>query len=124
MPEPTITAPAEAYDFLASAQKAHEGSGYDFPTAFDNFWNRFYVFKTPQFMLMGAPDLEREDAWLIWWAELHPSLAGARDSMKMVELFYRCMPYPKPYIGWARTLKGRRTVKYYSTERLGKFTQK
>lgn len=126
MPIPQITAPArpQEHDFLLSAQKAHELALYDFPVIFDHYWAAQYVFKTPAFFLMGGHDPDRGDAWLVWWAELHPSIADQPNRVRMLKTLLRCVPYHKPFIGWARTLKGRRTVKYYSTERLVRFTQK
>lgn len=120
-----ITTPVD-FDFVLSAETAHTGAGLDFPEIFDNFFQKHYVVKTPEFFLMAGEDPNRSDAWFVWWAELHPFLAKSRQAkarMHMLRRFLSCVPYHKPYIGWARMLKGRSEVKYYSTSRLVSFTK-
>lgn len=130
MPTPPSILPADVgliglprleldHDFLASAEKLHAQSGFDFATAFDHFFSHGWMFKGPGYFLLGGHDPHREDAWLVWWAELHPK----QDRVKMLKLLLRFIPYHKPYIGWARALKGRIDVKYYSTSRLFRFIQ-
>lgn len=122
MPELTITPPASPppYDFLANADRIHQIAGYNFPAIFDHYFSNQWVFKGPGYFLMGGHDPDRPDAWLVWWAELNPT----RNRVTLLRLFLRMVPYHKPWIGWARPLKGRVDIKYYSTERLLKFTQK
>lgn len=105
-----------SYDFLLSAERAHNLVGYDFPKAFDHYFTHGYVFKTPEHFLMAGRDPTRTDAWLVWWAEIHPLLHS--DFPELLRVFLAHMPYSLPYIGWARYLKGNRTVRYYSTSRL------
>ena len=124
MQTPPITARAD-FDFLVSAERAHTGAGYDFPEIFDDFFRNHYVVKTPEFMLMAGEDPDRPDAWYVWWAELHPLIIGRwrhRVLAHMMRRFLSCVPYHKPYVGWARMLKGSSQIKYYSTSRLASFT--
>lgn len=112
------TPPAELppiYDFVGAAERAHQLALLDFPTAFDHFFATGWVFKAPHYLLIGGHDPVREDAWLVWWAEMHPA---PKDPRTMLRVLLRLVPYHKPYIAWARALKGRPRQKYYSTARL------
>lgn len=116
---PPNTAPVE-YDFIANAEREHTLAGYDFGVCFDSFFRYGWVNKGPGHFLMGGHDPKRQDAWLVWWAELHPK----REVRTMMRVMMKCVPYYKPWIGWARPHKGRFDVKYYSTDRLYRFTHK
>ena len=110
--------PAEFYDFLESAARAHHDKGYNFPVIFDDHFNGGYVFKTPKFFMLAGEDRRRTDAWFVWWAEVHPSI---RNTFEHISLLLACVPEYRPYIAFARVGKGRPEVKYYSTDRLMRF---
>jgi hypothetical protein len=103
------------HDFLASFQKAHEAAGLDYVAAFDAYHEYGYVFKGPEYLMLGCADTTRSDAWLVYWAEMHPRPS---HPLAAVALFLKLMPSHRPFIGWARCLKGRHQVVYYSTDRL------
>lgn len=124
MPTPLIILPAEQaerYDFLKSAADAHSLAMMDFPSVFDFYFRTGWVFKGPHFFLMGGHHPERDDAWLVWWAEMHPK---PKDPRVMLRILLSCVPYHKPYIAWARTLKGRPDLILYSTARLVSLTKR
>jgi len=116
-----ITSPAE-YDFIESAERAHRDAGLLFSTAFDHYFCHGWIQKTPLGFIMAGHHPDRPDAWLVWWAEMHPNIRG--DHRIMLRQFLRLMPYRKPYVAFARTLKGNRTVRFYSTARLFALTRK
>lgn len=113
------TPPVDFYDFLASAEKAHQEHGYDWPFILDDHFNAGYVFKTPRFFMLASADRARPDAWFVWWAEMHPSLRT--QGPEFVSLLLACAPEYRPFIGFARQAKGRPVIKYYSTDRLMRF---
>ena len=41
----------------------------------------------------------------------------------MIRILLDCAPEDRPFVGWARILKGRVAVKYYSTKRLRRLIQ-
>jgi hypothetical protein len=105
-------------DLVASAAAAHQEFGINFPSYFDNYFQCHYVFKGPDFFLMGREDPSRRDAWYVWWAECYPK----RRPAEMLALFLRMMPHYRSEVGWWRPLKnGEGEVKYYSTDRLLRF---
>lgn len=120
----TIPAEEEPYDFLESARRVHEVACYDFPTVFSHHFDRGYVIKTPIMFMMAKEDPNRPDAWYVWWLEIHPDLQRHTPPHKLLAIALRHMPYHRPFVGWARELKGRSTVKYYSTDRLLAFTRR
>lgn len=113
------TSPAEPYDFLLHAEEVHTVAGYHFPTILDHYFTHGYVIKAPTYFMLAGRDPQRADAWLVWWAEMHP----VTKTGYMLRQLLRHMPHPLPFIGWARPLKGRIDVRYFSTERLLRFTQ-
>lgn len=106
-------------DLFASAAKAHAEHGLDFQGHLAHYCQSGYVFKGPDFFLMGREDPEDPDAWLIWWAECYPT----RRPSDMVALFIRFMPHYRKRIAWVRMLKGKTELKYYSTDRLLRIKQ-
>ena len=118
MPTQLNTPPAE-FDFLEEAERQHTIAGYDFARVFDYYFTTGWMNKGPGHFLMGGHDPEREDAWLVWWAQMNPP----REPRMMLRTMLRCVPYHKPWICWSRPLKGRVDKKYYSTDRLLSFTQ-
>jgi hypothetical protein len=112
-PKSMTLSPAEPYDFMKSAEVAFTSEGFDWPLVFDRLWNHGYVFKGPGYLVAGIEDPERLDAWLIWWAEMHPT----GDPAVLMATVFKLMPYTKPFFGFVRRMKGETDVKYYSTER-------
>ncbi len=109
------------YDFLTGFLLAAKEAGLDGPAIFDEYFVRHHVIKGPDFLLMGQLDPERPDAWLVMWAEIHPT---PTRPLAAVGLFLDKMPHHLPYVGWCRYLKNRREVVYYSTARLLKLTSR
>jgi hypothetical protein len=107
---PSVTKPA--FDFISHARKAHEEHGYDFDSWFDYWFDNGWVIKTPDYFALAGHDLFRGDAWFIWWGH------SINPDINMVAELHKRMPFYKPYIGWARTLKGRESIRYYSTDRI------
>lgn len=118
--------PAEPYDFLASFLKAHETVVSDpdesAPKAFDYWFDRGYVFKSPDYLMIGGddPDEPNQDTWFVYWAELHPRLRTStkKEFGLAVSTFLRLMPYHRPYVKWYRGFSGNPNPKTYSTDRL------
>ena len=104
---------SQRHNFLSSAKAAHDRALLDFPAVFDSYWESGYVFKGPDYMLMGHED-PGNDAWIVWYAECTDPRVNA------VKLFLKHVPYYRSQIGWARGLRGK-LFKFYSTERLLKF---
>lgn len=104
---------------LESCEAAHRAHGYDFPRVFDDFFTNHYVFKGPDYLLLGRADPDDPDAWLVWWAECRP----ARSRAEMLRLFLRHMPHYRERVGWWRPLKNTCGFKYYSTRRLLRFIE-
>lgn len=109
------------YDFMAEAEKRHVECGYDFPQTFDFFFSCGYVFKSTDYLLLGCEDAVDPDAWLIWYADLHPRLRQG-DPVYLVKVFFRCMPWWKEKIAWRRQLHHDEGLRYYSTERIRRLT--
>lgn len=84
-----------------------------------SFWSNGWVLKTPLYFFIGGHDLERRDAWIVWWAEVHPCLRPM-SAKSMLRLFLPLLDvaYHKPYISFARPLKGRNHLQYFLTDRL------
>lgn len=68
-----------------------------------------YVFKGKNYLVLGWEDKERK-AWVIYFAM-------TLNGMKLTELF-SMLPHELPEIGFARGLRGKKDLKFYSTERL------
>lgn len=114
-----ITPPtAPRHDFILTATRAHESQGLSFDENFDWLFTNGYIFKGPDYFLMGYEDA-RNDAWVIWWAETHPN----RKPLEMMALFLKLIPYYRSQVGWARLLKNK-PFKFYSTERLLQFIRR
>lgn len=105
---------ASAVDFLARAIAAHEKVGLEFPQVFDEYFTFHWVIKTPTSFLMAREDPARPDAWLVYWADT--SETGQR--LSPILHFLNQAPYDKPFVCWARALRGRLELRYYSTARL------
>lgn len=115
-PAPVLTGPeGHAYvDFLARAIAAHEKIGVPFAPVFDEYFSWHYVFKGPDYFMMARYDPAFPDAWLVYWADCHPKPAGLEALRRFLDL----APFDRPGIMWARRLRGREELKYYSTARL------
>lgn len=109
------------HDFLADFIKAHEAAGVSPSDELDYWLLHGYVFKTPDYLLIGGedPDAPDPDIWFVYWAELHPRLRGDRFVMLMT--FLRLMPRFRPKIKFNRGVRGRFDGRIYSTARLVKF---
>ena len=92
--------------------------GGDFREELEAYLLHGYVFSTPDLFLMGramprsadASDLwvsypvEECDAWFVW--------LGVGDALRLLEL----MPFPLPWIGWARQGRAWEDVHWLPTE--------
>lgn len=106
--------PAE-YDFLASFERACTSVGLSYALVFDSYFVRGYVFKGPDYLMLGAPDPTRPSTWHVQWAEFHPRLRPLEAVGRLVRL----MPYRMDYVGWSRELKrGGSRPRYYLTQRI------
>lgn len=105
------------YDFVATFLRSAESLGLDGPREFDAYFSSGYVIKTPELMILftPAPDCA-SGAWYVHWAEAHPDLPRTR--LGLIREFLRHMPYYLPEVLFARSLKNRPYLKFYSTDRL------
>ena len=112
------------FDFLESFRVAHEKMGWDHAVHFDHWFTNGYLFKGPTYLMMGGDDpTGRTDAWFVWWAEAHPiTRSDQHMELTLIRHFLRLMPYPRPYVCFGRGLRGRHSLRYYSTERLMRLT--
>lgn len=108
---------ARGPDLLARAERAHTEHGLDFPAIFDGIFSSGIVIKTPDYLLLAYGD-DANDAWIVWWAD---SLVR-RSGPEMLREFLRHAPHWRPRIGWARGLRPQAAFRFYSTERLLRFT--
>lgn len=117
MPEGTASGlnPTVAFDFFQQFKEAHDRVGLPYDLWFDHWFVHGYVFKGPDYFLVGGHDSENPKAWLVWWAA---TLPGMRTEHETVRLFLSLMPYYKPLVAWNRSLKNKRGLRYYSTDRL------
>jgi len=115
---PTLLTTRSA-DLLGECEAAHRAAGYNFAQVFDDFFTNHYVFKGPDYLLMGRADPNDHDAWLVWWA----SSSTPRSGPEMLRLFLHHMPHYRERVGWWRPLKNRQPFKYYSTRRLLRFIE-
>lgn len=98
---------------LEIAEEHHRKAGYDFPIAFDYFFEHGYILKGPDFFIMGQERTNSQYGkhWFIWY------MYSERDDLSS---FLSMMPYELPYIAFARGLRDNHKERYYSTERLTK----
>ena len=115
----TTSSAPEEHDFLASFQRACTAVGIDYRLVFDSYFVRGYVFKGPDYLMLGSPDPTRSDTWHVQWAEFHPH----PGRMVAVARLVRLMPYPLKYVGWSRDLRlPEGKPRYYLTERVLRLT--
>lgn len=106
------------HDFLASFLESCKKVDLDGTAWFDFHFTYGYVFKGPQYLLLGGPGEmygQPDDCWVVWWAESTCRYLAIRK-------FLHLMPHHRPRIAWCRYLKGRREVKFFSTDRLLRLT--
>lgn len=109
---------SEPHDFLALFTKAHEEAGLDPAAELSHWLLHGYVFKTPDYLLIGGedPDEPRDDTWFVYWAELRPGRRG--DTFLTLVTFLRLMPKFRPRVKFNRGVRGRFDGRIYSTARL------
>jgi len=95
---------------IADHERVGKDFSYWFSVYFDNPDQETYVFKGNKFFIMGK---RSNDAWYIWYLRIKPGF----DLLTLVKY----MPYPLPYISFARELTGRSTIVRYKTNRILKF---
>lgn len=123
---PVLSAPlppvsSSPIDFLARCEEAHASVQLPFAYYLDHFFSHGYVFKGPDYFVMFQIDPDRPDAWFVWWADVAPGTFCIRKRAA-IHFFLGLMPHYLPYVSWARSLKGRTGVRYFSTERLRSLT--
>ncbi len=111
--------PPEPHDFLLSYRQACEKAGLNYTILFDYYFTHEYVFKGPDYLLMGGPDPQRGDAWHVHWAE---TTKPNRALPETIAHFLSLMPYERPYVSWSRALRGDMRTRYYLTKRLRALT--
>lgn len=115
---PAVLTP-RVYDLWENCRAAHVAAGLDFEQEFNRIFTFGYVFKGPDYLMMGLDDPNRPDAWLCWWAD---SMPGIRTQHESVRMFLSFMPHYRPFVSWDRRLKNKRGLRYYSTDRLMSLT--
>lgn len=105
-------------DFLARAIAAHRAMGLTFSEIFDEYFCYHYFIKGPNYFLLARTDPNHPDAWLVYWADMYPVL----PRLQAIRFFLDLAPYDRKFVAWARLLKGRTELKYYSTARLRRLT--
>lgn len=119
-PPPPRETTTPSVDFLLELQKACDKGGFPFAQTFDTYFTRGYVFKGPDFLMLGERDPDRDDAWLVFWAHSVPQ----GRTIHNIGRFLRMMPYHLPYVGFARGLRDESMkVRYYLTDRLLRLTE-
>lgn len=117
----TIPLPDESsFNFLTYAQRAFAEYGYDFNAWFDACFEFGVVIKDKDKFVLAIP---QEGAWHIVWLGTRPGVHVS--PMKLVAMVIRHAPYPLPKVSWARALKGRTQLTYFSWDRLmrlGRYT--
>jgi len=78
-----------------------------------------YVFKSPEYLLLGKPvriELEEhEDQWCV--AGANAWFVKTAVGHGCIEEFINHIPYPLPYVGWARELKNKK-IKWYKLDQI------
>jgi hypothetical protein len=110
---------AEPYDFLRAFLDDQIEAGSDEASAcrmFDHYFSTGYVFKGPDYFVMGGepPEGPSSDTWFIAWAEAHPN---SKRPLAAAEQFLKLMPYYRPWVRFGR-IHRQKDDKIYSTDRL------
>lgn len=108
-----------AYDFLKSFEEACTKAGLNFAVIFDYYFEREYVFKGPDYLLLGGPMPGDDETWHVFWAE---TSKPGRQSLQMIARFLDLMPYERPRVAWSRMVRGKMQTRYYLTARLRSLT--
>jgi len=111
--------PDVPYDFLRSFEEACTKVGLNYAILFDYYFERGYVFKGPDYLVLGGPMPDDDTTWHVFWAE---TTAPGRGSLRMIARFLDLMPYERPHVAWSRMLRGKMTTRYYLTARLRRLT--
>lgn len=113
---PSADAP---YDFLKSFEEACTKAGLNYSILFDYYFSNEYVFKGPDYLLLGGPMPGNDQAWHVFWAE---TSRGKCADLKTIAHFLDLMPYERPYVAWSRMTRGSMHTRYYLTARLRRLT--
>ena len=113
--------PDTPHDFLTSFERACTKAGLNHAIIFDYYFEREYVFKGPDYLLLGGPMPGNDEAWHVFWAE---TTRPGRAKLDQIAHFLTLMPYPRKYVAWSRMARGRMETRYFLTERLLRLTAK
>lgn len=114
--ETTTPSPDAPHDFLASFKASCDLLELDYAVIFDHYFERQYVFKTPELMMLAGPEMGNDEAWHVFWAEVDPRLR--ENTLHSIGRFVRLMPYKRKWLCWHRLKRGRHTKRYYLTDRV------
>jgi hypothetical protein len=111
-----------SHDFLIDFIRAHDAAGINAADKLEYWLTHGYVFKTPDYLLIGGedPDDPDPDTWFVYWAELRPGLRN-RSVAFLLAMFLSRMPSFRPKVKFNRGVRGRYDGKIYSTARLRRF---
>ena len=109
------------HDFLKTFAESMASDGKNFTQYFEYFFLHGCVFKTPDILLIGGPCVHRSDAWFVWWCEINPNIPAFGHAFALATAV-NLMPYYRPFVGWSRTVNGKKRSRYYSTDRLVSLT--
>lgn len=104
------------WSLMEEAEALHKIYGVDFSLCFNYFFYYGYLFKSPDYFIMGEEAVSHqlgEVVWYIWYAA-YRGKSGIKDLIKL-------LPYDLPYIAFSRPLRGdldKSRVRYYSLESL------
>lgn len=92
---------------MDEAAAAHRVAGYDFSLYFNYFFTYGYVFKGPEYLIMGEEAFSDTYGphWYFWYM-------AYRGSEGLHTLF-NLLPYELPYIAFQRSLRNKRGIQFY-----------
>lgn len=106
-------------DLWARAEHVHSEHGLDWSLYLDAYLcgKDGLLVRAPRYLLLAHDD-PRNDAWVVWWLDCLDRRSGA----ELLRLMLKHMPHYRSKVCWSRGLKSGQ-VRFYSTERLLRFTK-